>query len=41
MTTPMQIVASQSHHHTPALDDGDDKGQASTAGYLPSQYDHA
>jgi len=39
MTTPMQIVASQSH--TPALDDVDDKGQASTAGYLPSQYNHA
>jgi hypothetical protein len=41
MTTPMQVVASQSHHATRTLEDEDARGQASTAGYLPSQYSDA
>jgi hypothetical protein len=41
MTTPMQIVASQPHHHSPTPDAGNTQGQATTAGYVPSQYSHA
>ncbi|RYN44252.1 hypothetical protein AA0112_g192 [Alternaria arborescens] len=41
MTSPMQIVASQPHHHSPMPDAGNAQGQATTAGYVPSQYSHA
>jgi hypothetical protein len=41
MTSPMQMIASQPHHHSPTSYDGNAKGQASTAGYVPSQYSHA
>ncbi|KAF7675552.1 c6 transcription factor protein [Alternaria burnsii] len=41
MTSPMQIVASQPHHHSAMPDAGNAQGQATTAGYVPSQYSHA